>query len=43
MKLSDHVDKLRNLIEVLFGREFARLGIGETNNLNWKNWSPSCM
>ena len=33
MKLSDHVDKLRNLIEGSFGREFARLGIGASKKI----------
>lgn len=30
MKLSEHVDKLRNLIEATFDKQFARLGIGAT-------------
>jgi len=30
MKLSEHVDKLRTLIEATFDKEFARLGIGAT-------------
>ncbi len=29
MKLSDHVDHLRNLIEAAFDKHFARLGIGK--------------
>ena len=33
MKLSDHVDKLRNLIEGSFNKQFARLGIGESSSL----------
>ena len=28
MKLSDHVDKIRNLITASFDKQFARLGIG---------------
>ncbi|MBF0203013.1 MAG: BREX-1 system adenine-specific DNA-methyltransferase PglX [Desulfamplus sp.] len=34
MKLPDHVDKLRNLIEAAFDKQFARLGIGKTKQLN---------
>lgn len=34
MKLSEHVDKLRNLIEVSFDKEFARLGIGKINKID---------
>ena len=34
MKLSEHVDKLRNLIERAFDKQFARLGIGKTNKLD---------
>ncbi len=33
MKLSDHVDKVRNLIEGSFNKQFARLGIGESSSL----------
>jgi len=33
MKLSDHVDKLRNLIEAAFDKHFARLGIGKAKLL----------
>ena len=33
MKLSDHVDKLRNLIEGSFDKQFARLGIGANKQL----------
>ena len=33
MKLSDHVDKLRNLIEGSFDKQFARLGIGASKQL----------
>jgi hypothetical protein len=33
MKLSDHVDKLRNLIEGSFDKQFARLGIGTSKQL----------
>jgi hypothetical protein len=33
MKLSDHVDKLRNLIESSFDKQFARLGIGATKQI----------
>ena len=29
MKLSEHVDKLRDLIEAAFDKQFARLGIGK--------------
>jgi type I restriction-modification system DNA methylase subunit len=34
MKLSEHVDKLRNLIEAAFDKHFARLGIGKTKHLD---------
>jgi len=34
MKLSDHVNKLRNLIEAAFDKHFARLGIGKTKQLD---------
>lgn len=34
MKLSDHVDKLRNLIEAAFDKHFARLGIGKNKQLD---------
>ena len=34
MKLSGHVDHLRNLIEVAFDKQFARLGIGKTKQLD---------
>ena len=34
MKLSEHVDKLRNLIEAAFDRNFARLGIGKNKQLD---------
>lgn len=34
MKLSEHVDKLRNLIEAAFDRHFARLGIGKNKQLD---------
>lgn len=33
MKLSDHVDKLRKLIEGSFDKQFARLGIGASKQL----------
>ncbi|MCD2450193.1 BREX-1 system adenine-specific DNA-methyltransferase PglX [Methylicorpusculum oleiharenae] len=33
MKLSDHVDTLRNLIEGAFDKQFARLGIGASKQL----------
>jgi hypothetical protein len=33
MKLSDHVDKLRNLIEGSFDKQFARLGIGASKKI----------
>jgi Eco57I restriction-modification methylase len=33
MKLAEHVEKLRDLIEVAFDRNFARLGIGKTSPL----------
>lgn len=33
MKLSEHVDKLRNLIEATFDKQFARLGIGATKEI----------
>lgn len=33
MKLSDHVDKLRKLIEDSFKKQFSRLGIGENKQL----------
>jgi len=33
MKLSDHVDNLRNLIEAAFDKHFARLGIGKAKLL----------
>ncbi|MGZ4042328.1 MAG: BREX-1 system adenine-specific DNA-methyltransferase PglX [Bacteroidia bacterium] len=36
MKLSDHVDKLRNLIEGSFDKQFARLGIGATKEIDIK-------
>ena len=29
MKLAEHVDKLRDLIEAAFDKQFARLGIGK--------------
>ena len=34
MKLSDHVETLRNLIESAFDKHFARLGIGKEKKLN---------
>lgn len=34
MKLSEHVDKLRNLIDVAFDKQFARLGIGKNKQLD---------
>lgn len=34
MKLPEHVDKLRNLIEAAFDKQFARLGIGKTKQLD---------
>jgi hypothetical protein len=34
MKLADHVDHLKNLIEGAFDKEFARLGIGKTKQLD---------
>ncbi|MDV6341091.1 BREX-1 system adenine-specific DNA-methyltransferase PglX [Nitrosomonas sp. Is24] len=34
MKLSEHVDKLRNLIEAAFDKHFARLGIGKNKQLD---------
>jgi hypothetical protein len=33
MKLSEHVDKLRTLIETTFDKEFSRLGIGSTKQI----------
>lgn len=33
MKLPEHVDKLRDLIEAAFDKHFARLGIGKTKQL----------
>lgn len=33
MKLSDHVDKIRNLITASFDKQFARLGIGANKQL----------
>jgi hypothetical protein len=33
MKLSEHVDKLRTLIEATFDKEFSRLGIGSTKQI----------
>ncbi|PTQ77405.1 N-6 DNA methylase [Nitrosomonas oligotropha] len=34
MKLSEHVDRLRNLIEAAFDKHFARLGIGKNKQLD---------
>lgn len=34
MKLSEHVDKLRDFIEAAFDKHFARLGIGKTKQLD---------
>lgn len=34
MKLSEHVDKLRDLIEAAFEKQFARLGIGKNKQLD---------
>ncbi|WPX40860.1 BREX-1 system adenine-specific DNA-methyltransferase PglX [Akkermansia sp. N21116] len=34
MKLPEHVDKLRDLIEAAFDKHFARLGIGKTKQLD---------
>jgi len=34
MKLSEHVDKLRNLIEAAFDKHFERLGIGKNKQLD---------
>jgi hypothetical protein len=34
MKLSDHVDKLRDLIEAAFDKHFSRLGIGKNKQLD---------
>ena len=34
MKLPEHVDKLRDLIEAAFDKEFARLGMGKTTRLD---------
>jgi len=34
MKLSEHVDKLRNLIEAAFDKHFARLGISKNKKLD---------
>jgi len=34
MKLAEHVDKLRDLIEAAFDKHFARLGIGKTKQLD---------
>ena len=34
MKLPEHVDKIRNLIESAFDKQFARLGIGKTKKLD---------
>jgi len=36
MKLPDHVDKLRKLIEAAFDKQFARLGIGKSKQLDIK-------
>jgi hypothetical protein len=36
MKLAEHVDKLRNLIEAAFDKHFARLGIGKNKQLDIK-------
>ncbi|GAG48457.1 unnamed protein product, partial [marine sediment metagenome] len=33
MKLSQHVDKLRSMIEGAFDKQFARLGIGPTKQM----------
>ncbi len=40
MKLSDHVDKLRNLIESAFDKQFARLGIGVGKQIELENLRP---
>lgn len=34
MKLAEHVDKLRNIIEAAFDKNFARLGIGKNKQLD---------
>jgi type I restriction-modification system DNA methylase subunit len=34
MKLAEHVDKLRNLIEAAFDKHFARLGVGKNKQLD---------
>lgn len=34
MKLSEHVDKLRDLIEAAFDKQFARLGIGKNKKMD---------
>ena len=34
MKLADHVDHLRDLIEAAFDKHFARLGIGKNKQLD---------
>ena len=33
MKLADHVDSLRELIESAFDKQFARLGFGKNNQI----------
>jgi len=40
MKLSEHVDKLRNLVEATFDKQFARLGIGATKVIDLAKLPP---
>ena len=37
MKLSEHVEKLRNLIYAAFDKQFSRLGIGSTGQIEIEN------
>lgn len=34
MRFPDHVDRLRNLIQAAFDKQFARLGIGKNKQLD---------
>jgi type I restriction-modification system DNA methylase subunit len=40
MKLPEHVDNLRNLIESAFDKQFARLGFGSTKQINLERLPP---
>jgi len=40
MKLSEHVDKLRILIQAAFDKQFARLGIGQNNTMGLEKLPP---